>query len=180
MTDSGVTSVERGGNSRVAPTRLRRLPLAGAAVLVAAAGGVAGLLGTNHSDDHRVLLPPVVLGESVAPLAVYERGSSAADPDLTLHVRFAMLRHGPTNKTWEVTLVAPDEARTAVAAFNGHPMAVRFNGTEFLLGLSYPDKFDGSAVDFFTIVPDQDTAVRLADAVTTSVVMGPPIGGTTA
>ena len=66
-------------------------------------------------------------------------------------------------------------SRTLVL-FNGHRMAVQFNGSDYLIGLSYPVNPDGHGVDFFTILPSEEIARDLAASVTTSVVTGPPMG----
>jgi hypothetical protein len=106
----------------------------------------------------------------------------SAEPVASLHVRFAMIRKGPGKRSWDLTLVAPDESRSAISTFRGrhNSFVVLFDGNRYPLGLSYPANFDGQAVDFFVLLPDSRTAATLAESVTNSIVTGPPMGGTSA
>ena len=149
-----------------------------ALLLVAAAGAGGAAMTRSGGDDTGTPLPQVVLGASLQPLVVYERGSDGrlgSSPVLTLHVQGAMIRQGPAAKGWEVTFVAPGEAKPALPAFNGHQLRILFDGSDYVIGLQY----QGSAhdeIDFFALVPSEEIARELAASVTNSVVDGPPIG----
>lgn len=162
------------------PARRSRLRLIAAAVAVTAAIGGGYALADSRPEPNGASLPPVVLGESLTPLSVYERGADGLSPvpATTLHVQFAMLRHGPSANRWTLTLVAPAEASSGVRELGDtQRLAISFDGKQYPLGLSYPVDYDGTAVNFMTLVPDRDTALELANSITTSVVEGPPMGG---
>jgi hypothetical protein len=180
--DSGATAVDPHISAPgPARPRRRRIRLTAATAAIALTAGISGWTFMDRgSEPTGVALPAVVLGDSLQPLALYSRNDAhqvGAEPVGTLHVRFAMIRKGPGKTNWELTLVAPDEGRSAIKTFGGRQFDVLFDGKRYPVGLSYPANFDGRTVDFFVQLPTLATASALAESVTTSVVTGPPMGG---
>lgn len=175
MVDPNVTASDK------ERTRRRRIRLAAAAAAIALAAGAGGWVVMDRTPEpNGAQLPAVVLGESLQPLAVYAMDDAqqvGTEPVALLHVRFAMIRQGPGRTNWDLTIVAPDEARSAISTLTGRHYVVFFDGSRYPLGLSYPAEFDGEAVNFFVLLPSLAVASALAESVTTSVVAGPAMGG---
>ena len=177
------------------PAQRRRAYRLGAFGLGLGVAVTTGVLVLAHGpDDGSIAMPPVVLGESLEPLQVYETfsvpsgvpaanqmkvplikpsGKSvalSAEPVAALHVQYARVRYLDFRKSWEIEFVASDDAQLqAYADRTSGPQrySTLVDGKAVVLGTEIGDP---TGINYFLWnLPTRDLALSIAHSLTTQV-----------